>query len=85
MLFLGLRVDKNVINEYYDERVKVFTEDLVYEIHKCSRCIRETKLHNEELIVTITGMKDCLWDISFSNTELMYPERRSILEKKPDP
>ena len=29
MLFLGLRVDGNVINEYYDERVKVFTEDSV--------------------------------------------------------
>ena len=29
MIFLGLRVDENVINEYYDERVKVFTEDFV--------------------------------------------------------
>ena len=28
MLFLGLRVDENVINEYYDKRVKVFTETL---------------------------------------------------------
>ena len=43
MLFLGLKVDDNVINEYYDERVKVFTEDSVDEIYKCSRCIRETK------------------------------------------
>ena len=34
MLFLGLKVDENVINEYYEERVKVFTEDLVHEIHK---------------------------------------------------
>ena len=43
MLFFGLRVDENVINEKYDERIKVFTENLVHEIHKCSRCIRETK------------------------------------------
>ena len=43
MHFLGLRVDENVINEYYDERVKVFTEDPVHEIHKCSWCIREIK------------------------------------------
>ena len=43
MLFLGLRVDENVINEYYDEGFKVFTENSVHEIHKCSRCIRETK------------------------------------------
>ena len=43
MLFLGLRVDENVINLYYDERVKVFTEDPIHEIHKCSRCIHETK------------------------------------------
>ena len=43
MLFVGLKVDENVINEYYDEKVKVFTEDPVHEIHKFSRCIRETK------------------------------------------
>ena len=34
MLFLGLRVDENVINEYYDKRVKVFMKDFVHEIHK---------------------------------------------------
>ena len=33
MLFHGLRVDENVINEYYDESVKVFTEDFVHEIY----------------------------------------------------
>ena len=43
MLFLGLRVDENVINEYYDKKVKEFTEDSVPEIHKYSRCISETK------------------------------------------
>ena len=32
MLFLGIRVDENVINEYYDEIVNVFTEDHVHEI-----------------------------------------------------
>ena len=37
MLFLGLIVDENVINEFYDESVKVFTEDPVHEIHKYSR------------------------------------------------
>ena len=34
MLFIGLRVDENVINEYYDKRVKVFMKDFVHEIHK---------------------------------------------------
>ena len=29
MISIGPRVDENVINEYYDERVKVFTEDSV--------------------------------------------------------
>ena len=43
ILFLGLRLDENVINEYYDERVKVFTEDSIHKIHKCNRCISETK------------------------------------------
>ena len=43
MFFLGLRVYENVINEYYDERVKAFMEDPVHDFHKCSRCIRDTK------------------------------------------
>ena len=50
MLFLHLRVDENFIDEYYDKRVERFTKDHVYEIHKCSRCIRETKLHIKEFI-----------------------------------
>ena len=29
ILFLGLRLDENVINEYYDERVKVFRKTLL--------------------------------------------------------
>ena len=37
ILFLSFRVDENVINEYYDESVKVFTEDSVHEIHKCKQ------------------------------------------------
>ena len=32
MLFLGLRVDENVINEYYEERVKVLKEESVEKI-----------------------------------------------------
>ena len=43
MFFLGLRVDEDVINEYYDKRIKVFTKYLVHEVHKCSWCISETK------------------------------------------
>ena len=39
MLFLGLRVDTNFINEYYDEGVKELSEDPIREIHKCSKCI----------------------------------------------
>ena len=44
ILFLSLIVDENVINEYYDERFKVFTKDSVHEIHKCIRCISVTTL-----------------------------------------
>ena len=36
MLFLGLRVYENVINEYCDERVKVFTEDTLHEIRNAA-------------------------------------------------
>ena len=32
MLSLGPRVDEKVINKYYEERFKVFTEDHVHEI-----------------------------------------------------
>ena len=43
ILFIGLRVDENVINEYYNKRLKVLTEDYDHEIHKCRRCIIETE------------------------------------------
>lgn len=43
MIFLDITVDGNVIDEYYYEIVKVFTEDINNEIHKNSRCIGETK------------------------------------------
>ena len=71
MLFLGLRVDDNVINEYYDKRVKVFMEDSVHEIHKCSSCICETKWHNQELIMTITGSKGRLLNIFIPTPKMM--------------
>ena len=73
ILFIGLRVDENVINEYYNKRLKVFTKDSDHEIHKCSKCIRETKWHNQELIMTITGTKSCFWDIPIPNPKLMIP------------
>ena len=43
MIFLVVRVDENVINEYYDERVKVFMKDPVHEIHYSRRYICDTK------------------------------------------
>ena len=43
VLFLGLRIDENVINEYYDEGVKVLKENSIHEVYKCSRGISETK------------------------------------------
>ena len=46
ILFLDLRVDENVINEYFEKGVKVLTEDPDHEIHKCNRFIRETKCNN---------------------------------------
>ena len=43
MLFSGLKVYEYVIYEYYDKRIKVFTEDPIYKAHKRSWYVNETK------------------------------------------
>ena len=43
MLFFGLIIDENVINEYHDEGVNALKENSLHEVDKCIRFISEKK------------------------------------------
>ena len=57
MIGFGFRVDKNVINEYKDELIKIFPEYSIHKIDKISWIVHQTEWHNEPLIRTITSAK----------------------------
>ena len=50
MLFLILGIDKNVVDEHYDEFVKFGHEYRIHEIHEVGRGIGESKGHDQEFI-----------------------------------
>ena len=51
MLFLILRVNKNVIKENKNKLVQILAEDAIHKAHKCSWCICETKWYHYKLNV----------------------------------
>jgi hypothetical protein len=71
MLFLTLRKDQDVINEYHDKLVQLFHENRVHQAHEVSRGIGQTKGHHQILIETVSGGERSLWDIFFMDLSLM--------------
>src|SRR3954463_7614726 len=70
MLFFGLGVDQNVIDENDNELVKELHEHLVHHIHEISWCIGQTKWHHGILIQSIPSGESCLRYVLFSYLEL---------------
>src|SRR6185295_3547159 len=71
MIFLGLGIDKNIINEDNHKDIKFFHEDAIHQIHEVSRCIGEAEGHDSEFIETISSRKSCFWNIFFPDLDLM--------------
>ncbi|KAK4737402.1 hypothetical protein R3W88_001099 [Solanum pinnatisectum] len=71
MIILIPRVDQDVVDEYINKHIHILLKHYVHEIHECCRSINQTKGHNKELIMTITGPKCCLRDVTFSHSQLM--------------
>ncbi|KAK4729737.1 hypothetical protein R3W88_022725 [Solanum pinnatisectum] len=61
------RVYKNVINEDYDEGIKISPEHARHQVHKGSWGISQPKRHHQELIMAITGPKCSLRDVRCPN------------------
>ena len=71
MLFFGLGVDKDIINEDNHELVEVIHEDLVHEIHEISRGIGQAKGHNGAFKQSVSGGEGGLGNVRLSNLQLV--------------
>lgn len=52
----------HVIDKHSREGIQIRFEHTVHQIHKCCWDIGQPKRH-QELIITITSLEGCLWDI----------------------
>jgi CDP-glycerol glycerophosphotransferase (TagB/SpsB family) len=71
MLFLTLRKYQDVIYEDHDKLVQVFHENRVHQVHEVSGGVVQTKRHHQILVKTVSGGESSLWDIFFTDLDLM--------------
>jgi hypothetical protein len=80
MLFPTLRKDQDVINENHDKLVQLFHENQV-QVHEVSGGVGQTKRHHQILIKTVSGGESSLWDIFFTDLDLMIARTKVNLKK----
>ena len=73
MLFFGLGVNEDIIDENYDELVEVVHENFIHEVHEVGGGIGQSKGHYCVLKQSVTGGECSLGDILFSDLQLMVP------------
>jgi CDP-glycerol glycerophosphotransferase (TagB/SpsB family) len=71
MLFLTLRKYQDVIYEDHGKLVQVFHENRVHQVHEVSGGVVQTKRHHQILVKTVSGGESSLWDIFFTDLDLM--------------
>jgi hypothetical protein len=81
MLILTFRKDQDVIYEYHDKHVQLFHENRVHQVHEVSRGVHQTKKHHQILIKTVSGGESSLWDIFFTDLDLMIARTKVNLQK----
>jgi hypothetical protein len=81
MLFLTFRKDQDVINEDHNKLVQIFHENRVQQVHEVSGGISQTKRHHQILIKIVLGGESSLWDIFFTNLDLMIAKTKVNLRK----
>jgi hypothetical protein len=81
VLFLTFRKDQDVINEDHDKLVQLFHENRVHQVHEVSGGIGQTKRHHQILKKTVLGGESSLWDIFFTNLDLMIAKTMVNLRK----
>ena len=66
-----LGIYQDIVNEDNYELIKVRVKHPIHEVHKCNRCICQTKWHHQELVMTITSPKCRLGYINLFNPQLV--------------
>jgi hypothetical protein len=71
MLFLGSRINQNIVNEHKVELVQILDKNVVHQTHKGGWCIGKPKRHHDKLIVSTSPYKSCFMDIFILNCNMM--------------
>jgi hypothetical protein len=81
MLFLTFRKYQDVVYEDHDKLVQIFHENRVHQVHEVSGGIGQTKRHHQILIKTILSGESSLWDIFFTDLDLMIARMKVNLQE----
>jgi hypothetical protein len=81
MLFLTLKKDQDAVNEDHDKLVQLFHENRVHQVHEVSGGVGQTKRHHQILVRTVSGGESSLWDIFFTDLDLMIARTKVNLQK----
>jgi hypothetical protein len=71
MVFAVLGLDKDVVNEDYDKLIQLFHKYLTHEIHEKGGCVRQSKRHHGELILSVPGDKCSLLNVRLLDSQLV--------------
>jgi hypothetical protein len=71
MLFLGLGIDQDVVNEHHHKFVKELHEYLIHEIHEIVRGIGQAKGHYGVLEQAVASGEGGLGNVGLSDLQLM--------------
>ncbi|PHT34401.1 hypothetical protein CQW23_26201 [Capsicum baccatum] len=71
MITFTMEVNKDVINEDYDEHIQVLLENLVHPVHERYWGIRETKGHDQKLEMAIPDSKSYFRTVTFPDSKMM--------------
>jgi hypothetical protein len=71
VLFLGLRIDQDVLNEHHYKFVEELHEHLVHEIHEVGRGIGQAEGHHSVFKQTVAGGEGGVGNIGLSDFQLM--------------
>ncbi|EOX94184.1 Uncharacterized protein TCM_003614 [Theobroma cacao] len=81
MFIIILRINQDVIDEYYHKLIQVWMEHPVHKIHKNCRGISQTKRHHQKLIMPITRPEGSLRYILLLNPQLIVPRSQINLRE----
>ena len=76
-------IDKNIIQIYNDEDIKLFREDLIDVALECCQSVGQSKRHHLILEVAVSGSKSSLSLISFANSHPVIGTGEVELGKPP--